>query len=156
MADARTPQVAPGTPTSDDPAHKAAEDQEVARLMHETRLWRLANSALWVAWGVVQAKVAGMPDFDTACKEAEANGEEVSGEELGERAEEYRDLAIKQQQATESVNGSEQEEVEDEFDYLGYAQHRAMFVWGDAIQLGFVKVEDLPEELRGKVKTVPY
>ena len=156
MADARTPQVAPGTPTSDDAAYKAAEDQEVARLMHETRLWRLANSALWVAWGVVQAKVPGMPDFDTACKETEANGEDVSGEELGERAQEYRDLAMKQQQATESVNGSEEEEAEDEFDYLGYAQHRAMFVWGDAIQLGFVKVEDLPEELRGKVKTVSY
>jgi choline kinase len=39
-------------------------EEEAGRLLAETRLWRLANSAQWVAWGIVQAQVPGMPDFD--------------------------------------------------------------------------------------------
>jgi choline kinase len=39
---------------------------------------------------------------------------------------------------------------------LGYAQHRALFFWGDMLQLGLVKEEDVPEELRAKLKVVPY
>ena len=157
MADARTPQAGPANPTAEDAAHKATEDQEVARLMRETRMWRLANTAQWVAWGVIQAKVPGMPDFgDDAKTDDGANGEDGAREELGERGEEYHELAEIQQQVTESVNKDEPEEEDDEFDYLGYAQHRAMFFWADAIQMGLVKVEELPEELPGKVKSVPY
>jgi choline kinase len=44
-------------------AEKSMEE-ETGRLMAETRLWRLANSAQWVAWGIVQAQVPGMPDFE--------------------------------------------------------------------------------------------
>jgi choline kinase len=157
MADVRTPQGGPATPTAEDAAHKAAEDQDVARLMRETRLWRLANTAQWVAWGVIQAKVPGMPDFGSDEKnKSGSNGEDESREDLGERGEEYRELAELQQQVTESVEKDEPEEAEDEFDYLGYAQHRAMFFWADAIQIGLVKAEELSEELRGKVKSVPY
>jgi choline kinase len=47
-------------------------------------------------------------------------------------------------------------EVEEEFDYLGYTQERAMFFWGDAIKMGMVRVEELPEEIRSRVKTVEY
>ncbi|KAJ9629519.1 hypothetical protein H2203_001893 [Taxawa tesnikishii (nom. ined.)] len=43
------------------PADQAAEDAEVAQLLKETRLWRLANTAMWIAWGIIQAKVPGMP-----------------------------------------------------------------------------------------------
>ncbi|KAF1986843.1 kinase-like protein [Aulographum hederae CBS 113979] len=42
-------------------AEEEAVDLEVKRLMEETRLWRTANSAQWVAWGIMQAKVPGMP-----------------------------------------------------------------------------------------------
>jgi len=46
---------------------------------------------------------------------------------------------------------------EDEgFDYLGYAKERAMFFWGDMVTLGLVKKEELPEELRRRLKIVPY
>lgn len=153
MADARTPQTVPVTSSAEDAAYKANEDQEVARLIHETRLWRLANTAQWVAWGVIQAKVPGMPNFDS---EVQNSGEGTPRNELGERGEEYRELAEIRQQVTESANTDEQEEAEDEFDYLGYAHHRAMFFWADAIRVGLVKAEELPEELRGKVKSVPY
>jgi choline kinase len=43
---------------------------EVDRLRYETRMWRGVNSAQWVLWGVVQAKVPGMPDFDEEAKSA--------------------------------------------------------------------------------------
>lgn len=42
----------------------------------------------------------------------------------------------------------------DEFDYLGYSQDRAYFFWGDMVQLGIVKAEELPESLRSRLKLV--
>lgn len=154
MLDARAPS-GHGTPqhatTDDDAAQKAAEDADVARLMHETRLWRVANTAQWVAWGIVQAKVPGMPDFGSTAKgKLDCDAEELTREELAERAKEYRNLAAEEPQSTE------EETEQEEFDYLGYAQHRAMFFWGDVLQLGLVKTEDLPEDVRAKMKTVPY
>lgn len=74
-------------------------------------------------------------------------------EDLGERADEYRELIRKQTSESES---KEAEEEHEEFDYLGYAQHRAMFFWGDMLQLGLVKEDELPEDMRAKVKVVPY
>jgi choline kinase len=93
--------------------------------MDETRLWRTANSAMWVAWGIVQAKVPGL----------DANNEAVSEEE-----------ALK----------AEQELGPDEFDYLSYAQDRALFFWGDCVQMGLAKLEDLPEQLRPRLKILDY
>ena len=43
---------------------------------------------------------------------------------------------------------------EEEFDYLQYANDRAMFVWGDALRMGIVKASELPEELLERVKLV--
>lgn len=45
---------------------------------------------------------------------------------------------------------------DEEFDYLAYAQDRAMFVWGDLVGMGLVKKEDLPETLRNRMKIVEY
>lgn len=149
MLDARNPSVTSMTQLSAESNEKNFEDQEVARLVAETRLWRLANTAMWVAWGLVQAKVPGMPAFDSSPA--------TTGSPTGEDAEEYRELAEKQQQAVEQQSDDpESVEADEEFDYLGYAQHRAMFFWGDAIQMGLAKPEELPEELRNKVKSVPY
>ncbi|QIW96212.1 hypothetical protein AMS68_001730 [Peltaster fructicola] len=144
MLDARTP----GKPMRyDESAELAAEDVEVARLLHETRLWRLANSAQWVAWGIVQAKVPRMPDFEPQNDTTDsAMNKDAQRAVLEEMSEEYEAVAKDQAEAGE--------EEQEEFDYLGYAQHRAMFFWGDAIQLGFVKAEDLPGEMRSKIKTV--
>ncbi|KAL2403765.1 hypothetical protein ABEF92_006551 [Exophiala dermatitidis] len=58
----------------------------------------------------------------------------------------------------QSVSGTGDEEQDDheEFDYLGYAHERAMFFWGDCVQMGLVKEEELPESMRGRIKMVPY
>lgn len=143
-------------------------EQETRRLMAEARLWRMASSAFWIAWGIVQAVVPGMPDFDEDT-EAPA-GEEAAT--LESATKEIRDEAAsedKQNEVSERGNNIEenvdvsttdhdgsQGEEEEEFDYLGYAQERAMFMWGDAIKLGIIKSEELPEEVRSRVKTVEY
>lgn len=55
----------------------------------------------------------------------------------------------------ETLDPADNDEHE-EFDYLAYAQERAMFFWGDCIQMGLVKEDELPEDLRRRVKLVPY
>lgn len=178
-------------------ARQAREDAEVTALLRETRLWRLANTAQWIAWGVVQAKIPGMPSFasdaagnavvaaapmvETPGSIAEEDESRAEGEkeedktraQLAERAEEFRVVARETAgkeagpgpaaAATASAAAGDntavakqaEEQQEEEFDYLGYVQHRSMFFWGDALQLGFVKKEDLPEEMLGKIKHVP-
>lgn len=187
MLDARNPTQPPSssshpTTTTDESAEKASEDAEVARLLHQTRLWRLANTAQWVAWGIVQAKVPGMPVFTPTATPAELSqarqGDESSSsaaegnissslpddparEALAQRAEIYHELAKTTEEesaatTTTEEEGEEEGQPHEEFDYLGYAQHRAMFFWGDMLSLGLVREEDVPEELRGRVKLVPY
>jgi hypothetical protein len=56
---------------------------------------------------------------------------------------------------TNSASDSQEQESSEEFDYLAYAQERAMFFWGDCIQMGLIKEEELPKELIEKVKIVP-
>ena len=158
MLDARAPSSTSLPQVNEEAVQNKREDQAVAQLIHETRIWRLANTAQWVAWGLVQAEVPGMPDFSPSSKAEPGSdsGEDLASQYLGERAQEYKDLTGEQQEGCESVNGAGQGELDEEFDYLGYAQHRALFFWADAIQLGLVKAEELPEELRAKVKKVPY
>lgn len=118
MLDARVP---PGGWSAAERARDEQSDQQVRELMEETRLWRPANSAMWVAWGIVQAKVPGL----------DIEGSTAPGE-------------------------AEEEEAADEFDYLSYAQDRALFFWGDCVQMGIVKAEELPEQLRARLKIVEY
>ncbi|KAF2860200.1 kinase-like protein [Piedraia hortae CBS 480.64] len=143
MLDVRGPPFAPPSTTSPQVEDSVSVDAEVSRLLRETRMWRLASAAKWVAWGVVQAKVPGMPDFEPQSSTRET-------EEVDEDDKEYRELA-----AAQGGKGDEEEEQE-EFDYLGYTQHRAMMFWGDAIQMGFIKEEELPEDLVKKLKLIPY
>ncbi|KAL2405863.1 hypothetical protein ABEF95_002820 [Exophiala dermatitidis] len=57
----------------------------------------------------------------------------------------------------QSASGGDDEQDDDEgFDYLGYAHERAMFFWGDCVQMGLVKEEELPESMRARIKMVPY
>ncbi|QUC18020.1 uncharacterized protein UV8b_02261 [Ustilaginoidea virens] len=120
MLDARVP---PGGWTAAERAREEQSDLQVRELMEEARLWRPANSAQWVAWGIVQAKVPGL----------DANNEPVPAE---------------------AARKAEQEISHDEFDYLSYAQDRALFFWGDCVQMGLVKAEHLPEKLRRRLKVV--
>ncbi|KAF2265156.1 kinase-like protein, partial [Lojkania enalia] len=125
-------------------------EQEIERLMAETRIWRLANSAQWVAWGIVQAHIPGLPDFEN--KDGKQDGGRNVNSELESATKEMKDEARNE----EGGKGEKEADEDEEFDYLAYAQERAMFVWGDAIQLGIVRKEDLPEKVRGGVKIVEY
>lgn len=53
---------------------------------------------------------------------------------------------------SEGSGGADEED--EEFDYLSYAQDRALFFWGDCVLMGFIKPEDLPEDIRGRLKFV--
>lgn len=160
MLDSRAP---PAQLAEEEEQRDEMLESEIARLSTETRRWRVANSAQWVAWGIVQAKVAGMDEALEARKGGTPKPEDMMSqspqhkqfqldsdplsEEMAEVAQDARD---KRPVEEEGQDG------EEEFDYLGYAQERAMFFWGDVLQLGIVKREDLPQELLKKVKFVEY
>jgi choline kinase len=152
-----------------DEEREAQVDMEVGRLMRETRIWRLANSAMWVMWGVLQGKIPSLPDFEDPTQQAAiaAGPSQTSLPGLSEHA--TKDVEI---EAGTDALGEEEEgmaedlkdkrpvpeegEDDEEFDYLGYAFDRAMFFWGDAVGWGIVKEEDLPEDVRKNIKLVEY
>jgi choline kinase len=172
MLDSRAP---PAEKYSEQEAQRERQTEEEARrLMAETKLWRLANSAMWVAWGIVQAHVPGLPDYDAEAKRGNANeaAAELESATAGMRTEtaaeeevEKNSGIVSQEKGNTAVDANATAEQdtdifksqdEEEFDYLAYAQDRAMFLWGDAIRLGMVKAEELPESVRQRIKMVEY
>lgn len=179
-----------------------AQEEEIQRLLRETRLWRLANSAQWVAWGIVQAKVPELDEKEAAKVKNRAKSvvesvvEKVKGLTIGggrtkggEEDDEgdtggEGDGATPTATATATAKSTstsedaakgdndndndktiptegeemteEPEEEAEEYDYLAYAQDRAMFFWGDCVQMGIVKEDELPQSLREMIKVVPY
>ncbi len=127
MLDARIP---PGGWREEEKHREDEAELQVNELMEETRLWRIANSAQWVAWGVLQAKI---PGYDVQ----PAN-------------------SVVGAQPAPAATPEEEEEEAEAFDYLGYAHERAMFFWGDCVTMGLVGREELPGGLRGKLKIVDY
>ncbi|PGH02798.1 choline kinase [Blastomyces parvus] len=137
----------PPFPTSSSQDHEHAEqalDLEVRRLLRETRLWRAANSAQWVAWGIVQAKVSGM-------EEALATLSATVEEELGAAGEETKSDTTELDRRSEQ-SGDTIDEPAGEFDYLAYAQDRALFFWADVLSLGLIKEADLPPDMAQRIK----
>jgi choline kinase len=134
---------------------------EIGHLMRQARLWRVVNSAQWIAWGIVQAKVPGMEEelgtkatdavtsTSTADQMTGSTVEDVASPEAGanlnghtERSEES--LAPEHENEEGSVH---------EFDYLAYAQDRALFFWSDLLSLGRIQESDLPTEILETVKS---
>ncbi|KAF3050057.1 hypothetical protein E8E11_008598 [Didymella keratinophila] len=174
MLDSRAP---PGQSYQEQEAQAERNTEEEARrLMAETKLWRIANSAMWVAWGIVQAHIPGLPDFDamdgamdgntetptaaafdgaTAEIRAEAEAEKNQDPTVSTKETEPKDEAKPELQLDQDTDLYKAQEDE-EFDYLAYAQDRAMFVWGDLVGMGLVKKEELPETLRNRMKIVEY
>lgn len=121
----------------------------------------MANSAQWVAWGIVQAKVPGLDEAlksryqpatpsslllqrgTTVASETASSNEGPRKEKGGKRDE-------------QEVDDEEGNDDDGEFDYLAYAQDRATFFWADALQLGIIKRDDLPTSLLEMIKTVEY
>ncbi|KAL4912819.1 kinase-like domain-containing protein [Aspergillus aurantiobrunneus] len=116
-----SPDLTPQRPADTERSHQDSLEAETQFLMRQTRLWRVLNSAQWVAWGIVQAKIPGLDgdeeDDDTATPTSPTPP--VDSE----------------------FDGS------DEFDYLAYAQDRALFFWADLVALGFVRKDQLPAAL---------
>ena len=168
MLDARTPQ---GDNSIDyfaeEKAREEAMEKEIQALLHETNVWRIANSAQWVAWGIVQAKVPELDDMPKRSKTAEildkikqqihprSDPLDAEVKALQEDAKADRPEGRLQEEAHQE-GSDEDADREEEFDYLTYAQDRAMFFWGDCMQLGLVKEEELPESLRDRLKMVKY
>ncbi|KAI9726508.1 MAG: hypothetical protein M1828_001330 [Chrysothrix sp. TS-e1954] len=152
--------------SSSDPAEV---DLEVRRLAHEARLWRAANSAFWVAWGVVQARVPGLEEqaapttdetpppgsptnetanVDTSSSEADT----ANATEPGRITSSGK--ANKTSTELEIEENEEEQESEEHFDYLAYAQDRALFFWADCVAFGVVDLEkELPTELQERVRS---
>lgn len=170
MLDARVP---PGGWGAQEKKLEEESERQVKELMHETRLWRIANSAMWVAWGIVQAKIPGLK-LDGDGEDDEEDGLDDGVVESGRcgdggEAEQQQQPSGGQEEAVKKETYSEKngdddtvreeeqaEEEADEFDYISYAQERAWFFWGDCVLMGLVKKEDLPTELQARLKLVNY
>ncbi|KAK4250939.1 kinase-like domain-containing protein [Corynascus novoguineensis] len=142
MLDARVP---PGGWREEERRREEEAEARVRALLEETRLWRTANSAQWVAWGIVQAKVPGLDTGDE--KKMPVEEEDEKDGRNGDGA-----TAANGEGKSEEDDGGEEEE----FDYLAYAQERAFFFLGDCVLLGLVKPEELGEDVRAKLKLVEY
>ncbi|KAJ6160517.1 hypothetical protein N7470_003913 [Penicillium chermesinum] len=119
-------------------AEKAAEeevDAEVRNLLGQTRMWRAMNSALWIAWGIVQFKYPGMEEEIAA-----ANGDSVQNQQNGDGGHKVPPVDV-------------DVDEEDGFDYLAYAQDRAMFFWSDILALGLIDPEELPKPMVEHLRT---
>lgn len=185
LLDSRTPGGTGGVGGGGVEASGYAEDEarrerdterRVDELLKEVRIWRVANSAQWVAWGIVQAKV---PELDgpvdgaaedgissplttaTDSSPAAAQGTQISTTPTQETPNPLAPLEKTQSQVIPPPEQADQQQQQDaeqeaEFDYLAYAQERALFFWGDVVSLGLVKREELPEGIRGRIKVVDF
>ena len=178
MLDSRAP---PAPYTDDEKAREEATRKEIERLLKETRLWRVANSAQWVAWGIVQAKVDGMNEALAAIRAskkglarrivdkiahqaakrhraADGTGPDAA-ESNAEDTDAEADAEVEQVRTNpEPPHPPHEHETDDEagFDYLAYAQDRALFFWGDLLEMGLIKETDLPDEVVRAAKRVSY
>jgi choline kinase len=139
MLDARVPA---GGWKEEEVRREEEVERRVKELMEETRLWRVANSAHWIVWGIVQANIPGLVFESEGKEEGPMKIEKVPAGKAGEE----EDMIEKEEKAEAEADG---------FDYLGYVQERALFFWGDCVLLGIVKAEELPE-VRGRLKFVKY
>jgi choline kinase len=133
--------------------HSNVSDEEndyvrrrVEYLMWETRIWRGINSVQWVLWGIVQAKIPGMPDIDV--------DKTPQADEVMEMK-----LAVKNKTTVsepDETDDEEEEEEEDGFDYLSYARERAAFFWGDVISQNIMTKDELPPETVQEARALDY
>ena len=170
-------------------AREEGAEKEVERLMHETKIWRVANSAQWVAWGIVQAKVEGMDEALEELRERRTRGEravemgkrvmnKITGhgakENSGGKDKESANSTLatedgsvdssaperkeEEESASEKPHVPHEHEIDDdaEFDYLAYAQDRALFFWGDVLELGLVQEDELPPDVVSRAKRIGY
>ncbi|EEH34247.2 hypothetical protein PAAG_05296 [Paracoccidioides lutzii Pb01] len=150
MLDSQDSPIQPSSRQVNDRADQAL-DLEIRSLLRETLLWRAANSAQWVAWGIVQAKITGMEEALAAAASASAASTTTEKQAPETMAE------MEETSTAESNDGSDHlSEIADEhtgeFDYLAYAQDRALFFWADMLSLGLIKESELPTDMAERIK----
>lgn len=119
--------------------------------MRQTRLWRVANSAMWVAWGIVQAKVPGMEEeLAAAAAKKDTESDPAASTEPTESTQSSTTERPASSAASEEADVVEADD--NEFDYLAFAQDRALFFWADLLSLGLIREDELPAELVEPVK----
>lgn len=134
--------------------------RKIESLMWETRVWRGLNSAQWVLWGIVQAKIPGFSDAGVQ-KAQQPNTETDHHADI--QTEIHIDDAKCAKPSKEADSSKEndddsnhEEEQEDGFDYLAYSRERAAFFWGDIISLGIMPAEELPEAVVQEARILDY
>ncbi|PGH26521.1 hypothetical protein AJ80_01835 [Polytolypa hystricis UAMH7299] len=118
-------------------------EHELQRLMRETHIWRAASSAQWVAWGIVQAQVPSVDEEEEA---------KTTGDDEKHHPNPPAGVNAGESSVVSSNGGSEDPEGPDEFDYLAYAQDRALFFLADALSFGLVTEEELPANMLPRIK----
>lgn len=148
-----------------------AIETELQRLMREVRLWRPASAVKWVAWGIVQATI---PEMEEALSRAatasgqhsEGNCESADDISAGKGPIDGRQISenkVQNERKITSTSGSEdtttaaaaaatEEAGEEEFDYLAFAQERALFFLADLFSLDIIKEEELPVDMLPRIK----
>ncbi|RAH87168.1 choline kinase [Aspergillus japonicus CBS 114.51] len=127
-------------------SHADGIEAQIQALMTQTKLWRVITSAQWVAWGIVQAKVPGMEEGIKADAIA-SHGQGDTANGNGAHVETTADVPTSIPPVDAAVDES------DEFDYLAYAQDRAMFFWSDLLSMGFVQEDELPAPMVEQIKS---
>lgn len=168
MLDSRAASGSTSNYEAEERAREEATERQVEALLRDVKLWRGMCSAHWVAWGIMQAKIPEIEEpgphqskTERLIGKVKAHLKPLSdplGEDvLAKQKEAMADRPESREIEESHKEGDEAEEGEDEgFDYLAYAQDRAMFFWGDCLQLGLVMEEELPRELLGNVKRLSY
>lgn len=149
-----------GGPFDPDRVRDDMLDTEVQNTMRHARLWRVANSAQWVAWGIVQAKIPAM-EKELATGESPASidkdivraTESTKQEEQESESETATEMETETETPTEILAAQEQQEQVEEFDYLAYAHDRVLFFWADLLSLGVIQESDLPEQILDMAKS---
>lgn len=167
MLDARVP---PGGWKEQERRATELSEHKIRELAREAKLWRAMNSAQWVAWGIVQAKIDGFSDNEAPVPATAGGGggssrgddsaadgatprppaSPASSEGTVKAEDEQQDEGAAAQQTSSS------NDEEEGFDYLSYAHDRALFFWGDVVRMGLIQLEEMPAGLRERVKMVEY
>lgn len=141
--DARTPAA---SYREEEEARASQLELQIEKLRDEARAWRAASHLMWCAWGIVQAT---LEYEDHRAIEAVAAVAKTTDDLSNDAKALAADMADKRPTPEEG----EEEEEEEAFDYLGYAQQRALLFWGDMLELGIVCENEIPE-LVGRAKRV--
>jgi choline kinase len=159
VAAARAASYAPSQPPM------LEEDIEIVRknvekLLWETRVWRGLNSAQWVLWGIVQAKIPGLnyEDLEKTPRQGGAADPhpQAAVKVTPDDSEINHDQVVNNTGETGGEEADQEREEEEGFDYLAYARDRARFFWGDVISFNIMKQEELPQEVVSDARILDY